>query len=239
MIPVIAVASRVPDPKREPYYRFPEFLRSVRRFGNEPIILGNKGDYHGLLSRGKLLRNHLREHPEYDWVIWSDAFDVIFIQSPEFIVKQAKETGSPTCINTERNCWPRQDWAVHFNQSEPYPYLNTGFIVGKARAILELLEESNCENDVDYKGPDGKWVHFSEQENIMEAAIKRNFRDIHLDTKGEICLTLVGAPDDEVAVYENRIYNVHRCNWPSVVHCNGSKSNPNWERTLKWFESIP
>ena len=237
MIPVIAVSNRIPDPKREPYYKYHEWLRSVRRWKAEPIILGTNNDYHGLLSRGKLLRNHLREHPEYDWILWTDAWDLLLIDSPKIIVERAKATGKRIVINAERNCFPNPDLAKHFDQTQPYPYLNTGCIIAERDALLELLEESNCENDVDYKGPDGKWVHFSEQGNIMEAAIKRDLRDIHLDTKGDIVLTLVGAPNDEVQIYE-RPYNCHMCNWPSVIHCNGGKDNPNWERTLKWFESV-
>lgn len=235
-IPVIAVSSRTPHPIKESYYKMAEWKKSVSRFGQEPIILGMDGGYHGLLSRAKLLRDYLRSGAvKEECMIWSDAWDVIFVQSPEFIVEQFKATGADISINCERNCWPDASLAHHFPQDEPYPYLNTGFFVGYTEAILQLMEESDCENDRDYKGSDGKWVHFSEQLNIQKAVIARGFKGIHLDTKGAICNTLVGAPDGEIVIEDGVPYNKDTCLFPSVLHCNGGKDNFNWHRVLEWF----
>lgn len=232
-IPIIGVSSRIPH---EIYYKYPECLRSYRRFGNEPVVLGLDGGYHGLLSRAKLLRNYLRTGVVKSPVmIWSDLWDVICVRNPESIVEQFKGFNTSIVLNAERECFPDASLTDQFpDRGTPYRYLNSGFWVGETEAILEMLERADVEDDVDYQKPDGTWVHHCEQLNIQKAFLNQVV-PMKLDTNGEICLTLVGAPDDEVQICEGRPYNKNMCNFPSVVHANGPKESRNWERTLEWF----
>ena len=63
-------------------------------------------------------RDHLLAHPEIEYFVFADAFDVVVFGSPEeFMKKVEEEYGlSDLIFSTERGCWPMPQAEQHYKQ---------------------------------------------------------------------------------------------------------------------------
>lgn len=52
-IQVVTVSNRMPT---EPYYHFGAFLKSLEKFGVQPVVLGWNQPWNGLMTKPRLLR---------------------------------------------------------------------------------------------------------------------------------------------------------------------------------------
>lgn len=224
---VVTVANRWPD---EPYYLHREFLESLRRFGHEPLILGTSpGEYRGLGSKPRLLKKAIESGAIGDeHMIFCDAFDVVFAESPELILaRSAEHYGEGIVWNAERSCFPDASLAEkHPSAHSSFRYLNSGFGVGKTSDFLKMLEWMKADEiPDDHRGPDGNDVNPNDQDYVMRALVFGGL-GMKLDTLAALCQTLCGVSADEFDFVGSNVRNRETGTAPMAFHWNGpAKTN--------------
>lgn len=236
--PVITVSSRVP---REPYYFYPQFLASLKRFNVDPIILGMNQPWNGLMTKAFLYREWLRawhvERMDLDSrIILCDAWDIVFAVHPDTISKLCENVyGDAVVFNGEKACWPRADLAETFpDQGYPWRYLNCGFICGPAASILTMLEAMNLESiGVDRKLPNGQKIEPNDQGEFqaffanqkVHQLVMTNPINMVVDAKCVVAQTLSACSLEEFDLSGPIIINKVTHTIPGVFHFNGGSKN--------------
>ncbi len=122
---IIAVADKVPT--HDYLVRgFSAFLRSSKRYGYEPIILGMGEPWRGLGSKPKLLKKAIEDGTiTTDRIIFADAYDVWFATSPDEINAEYEFFDCDIVWNAEKNCFPDASLAESFvDHGTSFRYLN-------------------------------------------------------------------------------------------------------------------
>lgn len=230
-VQVITVSSFQPKPS---YYYYRQFLASVRKFGQEPAILGWHEHWGGLATKPKLLKAFLTKgHHEGDILLCCDAWDVVLQADPQEIGERYVRWGRKAIIfNAERNCFPRADLAPDYdalaesiNVATPWKYLNSGCMIGTPEDILKLLDFMQVDAvPDDHQKPDGTWVHPNDQEHYTVAFLRQPV-PMDLDYNTEFCLAAHGSELDELDFSGPRIKNKITGETPFLIHANGNAKN--------------
>lgn len=220
---VVTIANRQPT---ESYYCFVEMLNSCRRFGHEPLILGNDGSsYQGLGTKPLILKRAIEQGKISDeHMIFTDAFDVVFQSDPALAVARAFiDYPKRIVFNAEKNLFPANPNDNHPESPTPWRYLNSGFIVGPTDIFLSCLKAIDP-NDMrpDRQREDGSWDTPNDQETWQRLYCKGEL-PISLDFKCEIAQTLCGVNEDELDFSGSNIVNKVTGETPVSFHLNGSK----------------
>lgn len=219
---ILTVANRAPV---EPYYTYDQFFASLRRYGVDPVVLGSgPGEYQGLASKPRLLKRAIESGQAGDgWMIFADAFDVVFAAPPVRIAEVARQTyGNRIVWNAERNCFPDASFAdKHPESKTSFRYLNSGFAVGPVADFLKILQWMDADNlPVDHIGADGTWQHPNDQDYFMRALLFSGV-DMALDTECRVCAALCGVEVDELEISGSKITIRETGASPLAYHWNG------------------
>lgn len=215
-IPVITVCDRIPH---EDYFCHREFKESLRRFGNEAIILGKGEPWHGLMDKPKrylsYMRSILSEH-----VILTDAWDVIFLESPVSIIDRFLQFNKPIVFSAERTMFPGKDYGNYPTGPTDVCYLNSGFIVGVREALISLFEHMDVSNaPQDVRHEDGKWTNVVDQERFHFAFVEQ-FVPMTLDYASDLCQSMFKTKPGEIELGA-RCRNTITGAYPMALHWNG------------------
>lgn len=232
-VAVVTVANRIPDRAKEPYYHFRSFTQSLERFGVAPTILGMHEEWGGLMTKPRRLRQWLREgNAKADVLICCDAFDVIFVASPDEVAETYSRIWPtlPVCFNAERGIFPRGELAHKFDDVPgPWKYLNSGFMIGPPAQILLMLEAMWLDDiHSDHKGTSaldggaGNWVNPNDQGHYQYAYCAQVV-PIVLDHQCRICQTFSACEIGEFDLTGERFKNIAKGTHPLVAHFNGAK----------------
>ena len=103
--------------------------------------------------------------PDEDVVLFTDGYDVFYADNLETITERYEQMDADIVFSAEAVCWPEEELAPNFpNLNEPYPYLNSGTYIGKAKALKELLSYDELADD----GDDQLFVQKAFLENIYD-----------------------------------------------------------------------
>lgn len=235
-VEVVTIANRIPDRAREPYYNFPAFITSLERFGVKPTILGMGEPWGGLMTKPRRLREWLRAgNCKADTLIVTDAFDVVFVASPEEVAEEYAHWFPALLFNAEKALFPRSELKWRFDkiagdERSPWKYLNSGFFIGPPEQVLALLE-SMWLNDIadDFRAGDelhggsGRMVEPNDQ-GWYQTIFCAQTVPMELDCDARICQTLSDCSLDEFDLSGDRLKNIATGSYPLVWHFNGGYS---------------
>lgn len=238
-IQVITWMGRVPDPVLEPYY-FPQItFASIRKFGYEPVVLG-EGQFRGLGSKVKTLKAAINSGlVEADYILMTDSFDVIFDASPVQIVEEFRniQAISPSCPsvlwNAEKSCFPRLSDAEKYPVCPTsYKYLNSGWGIAELAALKKVFSEEDPDliRD-DYQDSSGNWITDDDQRWWTDRFFHGTI-SIALDTETRICNALHNVNREDLDFSGEKIRNIETGNYPLVWHLNGNGKNSNYRDEL-------
>jgi hypothetical protein len=94
----------------------------------------------------KYLYDALQHQDPEELILVSDAFDVILLESAEEIERRFETFNSDVLFSAEANFYFRHPrlqyyyWKYYPRSDHPYDYLNSGNFMGKASALLKMLE---------------------------------------------------------------------------------------------------
>lgn len=234
---IITVSSHRPN---EWYYCYDEFFKSVAKHGHEVTVLGKDGGYKGLLSKPKLLKQHiLSGGVDSENIMFTDCWDVLFLYDPALAFSLWQREG--ITFNAEKNLFPRSDLDQFFpDNGSPFKYLNSGFFIGETQAILTLLEHMRLDEiPDDYRKDDGTMHHENDQGNYIQAFTEQPV-PMNLDSDCLICQTLHGVTPEEVSIFkEIQLLNKVTNTFPIVAHANGGgKDGPIMPELVKAWKAI-
>lgn len=173
---------------------FQRYLESAKEFNIDPVVLGFgetwKGGEIAIRPGGgwkvKLLHRALKpyKNEKEKIVLFTDGYDVIFIDDLEHIVEKFKKTEARVLFSAEPFCWPDKNLASKYPEvKEGNRYLNSGLYMGYIPEVLEILEKN------DLGDSDDDQLFFTKAYLDEELRNKINMK---LDHKNEIFQNLNG-----------------------------------------------
>lgn len=218
-VTVVTVTNRIPT---EPYYRYFSWWNSVKRFGVEPVVLGRQDFWHGLMTKPRLLRKWLREGKcSTDCMIFTDSWDVVFLDHPAEIEAKWKEIGSPWICGAEKNLFPPAEAKFWPECASPYRFLNSGVIISTPKTMLEVLEAMDLDSiPDDHQKPDGSNHHGNDQEELQKFFLSQKLPML-LDTEAKFVWNLCDVPKESYEVRDGKVFNKDTQTFPSIAHANG------------------
>ena len=243
---IVTIANRWPA---EDYYCYKELFQSVG--DNEILVLGTgEMEYTGLSDKPRIVYNAIQDgRINAKYIIFVDAFDVVFVDSPETIIEKFKSFGTKILIGVEKNCFPGnfQKEYDRLPHTSSYKYLNSGVIVAETEALLTVLEAMDAPNlPRDYHDSiKGYNHHFNDQAYYMDLFLRQpvpmtldyncevaqNMQDVTMNDI-ELMGGLSQIPkESEMSLW---IKNKETGKYPSIIHWNGgSKSGGTMQPILK------
>ena len=210
--------------------RFCRAIESSIRNGYDLIILGWGSTWHGLSQKLEAAHAYAAGLPPNDVMLFSDAYDVLYVDSPAGIVAQLDAMNATILFSAECGCWPhiledngRVCFENYPSSSSPYRYLNSGAWVGRAfnvkNMLFEIIEKAgnNFMNANDQKLVANMFLNG--RHNITLDYQTKVFQSMHMtltpplpvcDPKGDVIF------DDKGKLTNKRTHGR-----PSIVHFNG------------------
>jgi hypothetical protein len=224
---VVAVANE--EPKHDYLLRgWGAFLKSSRRYGYEPVILGWAEPWGGLGSKPKLLKSAIEAGVvNTEYILFADAYDVWFATSPRHLLERFHDFNCDIVWNAEKNCFPTTDWARHHPETDsPFRFFNSGLSIGKTQSYLAAINQMGAEYwTEDHQRSDGSWFHLNDQNEWMAKFLFGQCAPeepkMKLDTTCQLFQTLVGVRPDELDLNANEIRNLVTGSTPMAYHANG------------------
>jgi hypothetical protein len=132
--------------------------------GIYPKNIGNNVEWNGTDMVGpggghkvNLLREYIKDLPDWDVVLFTDAYDVLYNDDLESIARRYIGFNSKIVFAAEADCWPEPELAEQFEaipregvQDTKYKYLNSGLFiaqVGELKAMLDAGEVDDSGDD--------------------------------------------------------------------------------------------
>lgn len=219
---VVTIASHTPQ---ESYYCYAEMLASCRRWGHEPLVLGQNGSYGGLATKPILLRQAIESGQIPDeHIVFMDAFDVLFQDDPALAIARGMLDHSGKIVfNAERNLFPANPDDIHPESPTPWRYLNSGFAVGPTDVFLKCINMlPQDELRADRQREDKSWDTPNDQK-LWQDLYCSGQAPIAIDSSCQIAQTMCDVKEDELDFSERKIRNKVTGETPVGIHLNGPK----------------
>lgn len=225
---IVTISNRIPT---EYYYTYEELFKSAP---NDEILILGRGEiqYTGLSDKPRILHHAITNGLiKEKYIIFVDAWDVVFASSLHEVMDKYYSFNSPIVIGAERNCFP-QNFKKEYDRlisTSSFKYLNSGVIIGETEAILTVLEAMDAPNlPVDYHdGRTGRNFHFNDQAMYMDIFLRQPVK-IKLDYNCLIAQNMQDVNESDLK-FNHRIRNLETNTCPSIIHWNGS-SKDKWSR---------
>ena len=195
------------------------YLASCKKFGIEPVLYGVGSQHYvgeaAMRVDGQIevLKAHSTSHTH---VLFTDAWDVIFLEPLAEIVRRYREFGSPPCLNGAAAACQRQELAHHFDQTVPYPYITPAMYIGEIPYMLEVLTRMQEVNPGTHDQTPG----------FIQGWIEGWFSPV-IDHDCKV----FGIDDENYGVLGGRVHNMRTGSYPCVFHADGRVStNPDTGR---------
>ncbi len=198
--------------------------KSANHFGIDLEVLGYGQPYHGNGTKIHHLVQYLSSVDPEDIVLFTDAYDSIFVRDPSDLTVVFKEFEKPVVFSCEDNYYfriqaiqnlilnPYYKWKYPKSESKfrKYRYLNSGGYIGYAGKLLQVFTESSVNK-----------MMRSDQVNLHRYFVDRPGK-IHLDYDHEI-FTNFGkfAQAERFTVESNVLTNNVTGSKPYVFHFPG------------------
>uniref|UniRef100_A0A1I8JKP9 Fe2OG dioxygenase domain-containing protein n=2 Tax=Macrostomum lignano TaxID=282301 RepID=A0A1I8JKP9_9PLAT len=225
------------------------FLASAKLRGlptPEPLGLGSDW-LGGDVSRGAgggqkilLMRRALADVPDDQLVLFSDAYDAVFLAGQAAIRSAFEASGAGVLISAERFCWPDQSLADKYPKppaGRKTAYLNSGGYMGKAGELRRLLNYAPITDSDD------------DQLFLTRAFLNPDLRQRHrmaLDYDCSVFQTLNGALSEVSLRWDDSglgyLRNTVTGSSPALLHGNGPIKAEFWRLTnylgRGWSDSL-
>jgi hypothetical protein len=177
--------------------------------------IGHGGAGFGL--KLQLLQQELKLLPPLQPVLFTDAWDVLLQGSVDPLLEWLKDNEGKVLFAAETTKWPNKDLLYPVPLTFPFPYLNSGVFMGRAKDILSLLEKP-FDAKTDDQG------YYSEQ-FVLASNDK-----IVLDHEAKYFLCMHGIDKHDVHIVKGTL--VYKDKVPKVIHLNNGYTR------MKWFPFV-
>jgi len=198
-----------------------KLLKSAALCGFDIKNIWDGRPWPGLSAKPKLIKCYIETHACNDsTILFVDGLDTVFNRHPRNPIEVFRERQRGILFSTEKNCYPRKDWAHRF---PPAPfgnkYLNSGCIIGSATVMYDMLIGINADGiPGDYERSDGTWKTFIDQEYFAGYYLD-NPTTVGLDINCDLCLSLY--PSASISFETEGVKNLELNKFPILIHGNG------------------
>ncbi len=232
----ITVATISKGEPQQYYYCKTEMIKSLKGF---PIKWLDTSDYVGLSCRPRIFHNAIKDGTiNTEYCILIDAWDLVFVDTPEQIIEKFKTFKTDVVISGERNCFPH-DLKEEFDKlpfTSSYKYVNCGVIVGKTEDVRKMFEDMDTDNIPRDCHNGVEWIYPNEQLEYQRCVLRQPIK-IAIDYKQDITWCTHDVSVDELGYTQGVLYNNETQTFPSIAHFNGGgKTNGTRESVLKYLK---
>jgi hypothetical protein len=202
----------------ESKYYFPYLVESCKRNGKELKILGYSEKWEGFNWRYIKMIDHLKTLPNDDIVCFVDGYDVICCRNLNEITNEflriKEKTGCRMVVGLDKGNIVNIFLGKFFFGECKNQSLNSGTYIGYVSDTLEIIEKIyklNPNNNAD-------------DQILMTMYCNENNKDIYIDSKNELFLTLLyplQEIDKYIEINEKNNILTHNSSQPFFVHANG------------------
>lgn len=161
----------------------------------------------------KLLGKVASEHSDYRWLIFSDAFDVLFYGSRQRILDYLETVPDDKVVYAaERNCWPDPTRASEFPAPTRWRFVNGGLRVGTPEAFIAWSAR------VAARFPSSA---LKDQELLNQLVVTGDPDAPILDYQTELFYCLYNERN-ELKFANDKLWNTELDTFPSFLHANGN-----------------
>jgi len=185
-------------------------------FHVEMIPLDHPNLHGGGSLGGKMVgcRKLVQEFQDYEKIIFSDAFDVLFYGSKEEVMSKIPDTYVLSAA--EKNCYPEPNIAKFIPGKTPWRFFNGGLWAGTPENLIKWVD--SIEQHTEYKS------NMIDQQFFNWILAQKDNSFLHIDSNTELFFCLYsGYPElyFQQGVPCNAVCNTH----PNFIHANGKWSN--------------
>ena len=142
---------------------------SARHYGIDLINIGNNVEWLGTDMTGpgggmkiNLVKDFIRELPDEDVILFTDAYDVFYADDLDTILERYEDyrdnNNAKVVFSAEDQCWPDASLADRFpNTKTKYRFINSGTYIGEVGELKKIFEHDNLEHD----GDDQLFFHYA------------------------------------------------------------------------------
>lgn len=199
MIKLITTASKKQGAER--------LIMSARNYGWDLEFL--TGNWTGLECKEQWTYKYLKEHPEVEYFVFTDAFDTFAIGKPDETLSYIEACPKKLIISAEKGCYPNPDKAKLYPETNsPFKYVNAGQFCGSSKVFIELYEANPItEKNIN----DQTW---------MTDLYLNNQDKCYLDVNCHIFQSVAFCAPSEFLLNDNLI-NTHTDGSAQFIHGNG------------------
>ena len=219
--------------------RFCRAVESAIRSDYELVILGWGDKWLGLSQKLKAAQSYAQALPPNDMILFTDAFDVLYVNSGDKIVNEFIKFNTDIVFSAECGCWPhiienkgKACFEDYPKSPTPYRYLNSGTWIGRAAPAAKMLIAVMESAGGDFKNAnDQKLVadfYIEGKYGIQLDFYNKLFQSMHmtLDPPLPHCnpfsdIVLVNHDDNTHNKKYGKFYNKRTQSEPTVFHFNG------------------
>ena len=190
-------------------------LESAKKFNYDVTILGYGTEWKGFRDKPLNLYKNLKKIKDQEnYIIFIDAFDVLFCKDSDRLLEDFKNNYDENSIvfNGEalsnsyyvNNKWLKDYKPKNVDKKNKYSYLNSGVYIGKIKNIIVMLKnllDKGIEND---------------QKAVMDLYNRKKF-NISIDKKCHLFSTF-SSMNNDLVFKNNKIFNKHTNTYPYIIH---------------------
>ena len=141
------------------------------------------------------------------YVLMVDSHDSFVLAGEAEILERYLSLRAEIVISAEKNCWPHAEWDSRYpSNSSPWPYVNSGGVIGGREFFMERLESMRGMEDDDQ----ACWtLQYFNDHQVM------------LDRHCRLFQTMYGTKPGELSPGVNYVFYTH----PLIWHFNGKEGN--------------
>ena len=225
--------------------RFCRAVESAIRNDYDLVILGWGDKWLGLSQKLKAAHAYASALPPNDLILFTDAFDVLYVSSGAQVVEQFSTFHTDIVFSAECGCWPhvmekggRPCFVDYPKAPTPYRYLNSGTWIGRAAPAADMLVAVMESAGGDFKNAnDQKLVadfYIEGKFGIQLDFYNKLFQSMHMTDSPPLPYC---NPMDDISLTNGKYYNKRTKSQPVVFHFNGGGKRHHLQMESKvWYK---
>lgn len=194
-----------------------DLIKSAEKHGWDLILI--HAEWKGFGTKIIELKRFLDSHPEIEYFIFCDSFDVLVLDSPPNLLFKDE-----IIFSAEKNCWPDDSLRSQYPETESqFKFLNSGLYYAPREKWMKMVQE----NPVDYADDDQ--LYFTK-------LFLSNKYGISLDDGQHLFNNHSFVADGEYYYDNNRVLvridGRNAMGKPILVHFNGRTVDPEFDKNI-------
>ncbi len=167
------------------------------------------------------MRGVAEKFADYQRIIMTDAWDVLFFGTREEVMEKVPTTG--IFVSTERNCYPEPKLTSRFTSASPWRFMNNGMLCGAPSEIIDWCSVAECEGDLNIL--DQAWFNRARANRTMWFGADESTMLFYVVSSTQ--------EDGALQVRHGRPWNTRYNTFPNFLHFSGKCPDDRFRALLR------